>query len=52
MMGTSLLAMPWGILTAGLVFGPFLFILMGAIACATAIAILELHKRKSKFAVN
>jgi sodium-coupled neutral amino acid transporter 9 len=45
MMGTSLLAMPWAIRLSGLVAGPAIAIVLGAIALYTAIIILKVHKR-------
>ena len=47
-MGSStLLAMPWAIMMSGLVLGPLLVLAMGLITWATAMVILQLHKRKS-----
>ena len=52
MMGTSLLAMPWGILVSGLVLGPFIALAMGVASCYTAILILFLHDEKRKHLEN
>uniref|UniRef100_A0A023F2V8 Putative sodium-coupled neutral amino acid transporter 9-like protein n=1 Tax=Triatoma infestans TaxID=30076 RepID=A0A023F2V8_TRIIF len=45
MMGTSLLAMPWGIGRAGLVVGPVLTALMGALCLYTAYCNLRAHRQ-------
>ena len=48
MMGTSLLAMPWGVAKAGLVMSCLVAAGFGMIACSTAILVLHLHKKMSK----
>ncbi|XP_073974835.1 sodium-coupled neutral amino acid transporter 9 homolog isoform X2 [Rhodnius prolixus] len=45
MMGTSLLAMPWGIQRAGLVVGPALTAIMGALCLYTAYCNLRAHSQ-------
>ncbi|XP_014239473.1 sodium-coupled neutral amino acid transporter 9 homolog isoform X2 [Cimex lectularius] len=45
MMGTSLLAMPWGIERAGLLMGPLLTIFVGALCLYTAYCNLRAHRQ-------
>lgn len=48
MMGTSLLAMPWGVMMAGLLGSCFVFGTMGGIAVYTALLIGWLHVQQSE----
>ncbi len=52
MMGTSLLAMPWSVGQAGLLMALVVSFVMGLIATSTAVLVVKLHKRMSKYYSN
>ncbi len=49
MMGTSLLAMPWAVAQSGLLMAVIVSLVLGTIATSTAVLVVVLHKRMSKY---